>query len=283
MTGGRYKDDGRKRGRAGQVDRKRRLVLYPLCAHCEVEGIVRATTVIDHKIPLAFGGADTDENCQGLCDWHNAVKTALENASAGGGATHPDWLQKPQCPAVIICGPPCGGKSRCASEMITTDDVLVDLDAIAEAIDPQWKRTWSPELLNAALRRRNAILGALVHWKPANAGRLILVVSAPSPMERQWWSDKLGATIIVRDPGIVEATRRAIARDGRSDHVADWYKRRALPWSPKKAARKRLAVDEDGFPVQGADIGEDPTAAGPGASIGQAKNKSAPKRNIERK
>lgn len=283
MTGGRYKEDGRKRGRAGQVDRARRLVLFPLCAHCEAEGLVRAATIIDHKIPLAFGGLDIDDNCQGLCAWHNAVKTALENASAGGGASHPEWLQRPTCPALIVCGPPGGGKSRYVAEMAKADDVVVDLDEIAGRIDPEWKRTWSPDLLNAALRQRNAILGALLTWKPPGRACLILIVSAPSQSERLWWADKLGATIVVIDPGQEEATRRAQARDGRSDHVADWYKRRSLPWSPAKTARKRLAVDEDGFPMDPAGKAADISSADPSESLGQGNIKTARKRNTERK
>ena len=65
----------RKRGRAGQRDRARRLKLYPLCALCLLEGIVTQTDQIDHIIPLHKGGPDTDENCQGICLKHHEAKT----------------------------------------------------------------------------------------------------------------------------------------------------------------------------------------------------------------
>jgi 5-methylcytosine-specific restriction protein A len=265
--------DKRLRGRAGQAQRARRLALYPVCAHCEIEGIVRPTDIIDHIRPLAFGGEDTDENCQGLCNWHNAIKTAAENASAGGGASHPTWLERPKCPAVVICGPPCGGKSTLAREMRRDPDVLVDLDAIATSIDPHWGRTWTPDLLNQALRLRNAMLGELARRSPPNGGRLLFVVSAPTVAERQWWADRLGAAIMTRDPGEKVATARAIARDGRADHVAAWYKRSRLPWSPEKPARKRTGSDEDGFPITDAGSDQDAPAGRPGQRIGEPKPK----------
>lgn len=242
--------DNRKRGRAGQADRKRRLKAHPVCAECEKEGKVRKTDIIDHIIPLAFGGEDTDENTQGLCNWHNAIKTAAENASAGGGAAHPAWLERPKSPVLVVAGPPCGGKSTFAARLAKPGDVIIDLDEIATEIDPSWKRQWSPELLNKALRIRNAMLGEAAKRPIPNGGRIILVVGAPTDAERQWWIDRLGATLLVRDPGQEEATRRAIARDGRGDHVEAYYRRRALPWSPKKPPRKRTGSDEDGFPIE---------------------------------
>lgn len=193
-----YGSDNRKRGRAGQVQRQRRLKLFPVCAHCEAEGLVRATDVIDHKTSLAFGGDDTDENCQGLCNWHHAIKTALEDAAAGGGQSHPDWLSKPVNAALIVCGPPCSGKAAFAAEISKPGDVVVDLDAIAATIDPDWARTWTPDLLNKALRIRNAMLGEATRRALPGGGRLILVVPAPSPTERQWWAQRLGASIVLR-------------------------------------------------------------------------------------
>ena len=35
-----------------------------------------AADVIDHIVPLALGGLDTDENCRALCNVHHAVRTA---------------------------------------------------------------------------------------------------------------------------------------------------------------------------------------------------------------
>lgn len=68
----------RVQGRAGVALRARRLRLHPLCRQCQLEGRVSATTVIDHIVPLALGGPDTDANTQGLCDTCNLRKTEAD-------------------------------------------------------------------------------------------------------------------------------------------------------------------------------------------------------------
>jgi 5-methylcytosine-specific restriction protein A len=67
----------RIRGRKGQELRKRRLARTNyLCGHCRAKGIVRTATVVNHKIPLAHGGPDTDENTENLCADCDKVETA---------------------------------------------------------------------------------------------------------------------------------------------------------------------------------------------------------------
>lgn len=66
----------RLRGRAGQQQRDRRLrrTNY-LCEMCLPDRVSPAT-VVDHTIPLAHGGPDTDENTRNLCDDHHRQVTA---------------------------------------------------------------------------------------------------------------------------------------------------------------------------------------------------------------
>jgi 5-methylcytosine-specific restriction protein A len=67
----------RKRGYAAVEDRKRRRALHPLCCDCLAEGgRVTLTQVIDHVIPLAKGGPDSDDNVRGLCRRHHLKRTA---------------------------------------------------------------------------------------------------------------------------------------------------------------------------------------------------------------
>lgn len=72
--------DKRKRGRAGQRDRTEMLALEPLCRKCLERGLTVATTVIDHIVPLAWGGLDTRGNKQGLCDDCHNKKSKAERA-----------------------------------------------------------------------------------------------------------------------------------------------------------------------------------------------------------
>jgi len=67
----------RKRGRAGQAQRQRRLErTNGLCEMCMSEGRTTLATVVDHKQPLALGGSDEDRNTRNLCDEHHAKVTA---------------------------------------------------------------------------------------------------------------------------------------------------------------------------------------------------------------
>lgn len=66
----------RLEGRRGVKQRRRRLALYPLCRRCAEEGITTATEHINHIVPLAQDGPDTDENCEGLCEPCHKIITA---------------------------------------------------------------------------------------------------------------------------------------------------------------------------------------------------------------
>lgn len=58
----------RLRGHAGVAQRKRRLERTNyLCERCLSRGAVCVATVVDHIVPLAHGGADTDSNTRNLC------------------------------------------------------------------------------------------------------------------------------------------------------------------------------------------------------------------------
>lgn len=73
--------DGRLRGRAGKARRLRIWALDPHCAKC---GDAVAYDVkphafeVDHKVRLADGGKDEDENLQVLCIPCHEDKTAME-------------------------------------------------------------------------------------------------------------------------------------------------------------------------------------------------------------
>lgn len=66
----------RLRGRRGVEQRKRRLMLEPLCRDCKEQGRITAATVPDHITPLALGGTDTDDNIRCLCKPCHDKRTA---------------------------------------------------------------------------------------------------------------------------------------------------------------------------------------------------------------
>ncbi len=66
----------RLRGRRAVTQRLRRLQAEPLCRDCASRGIVRASTVPDHIVPLTKGGSDDDSNIRCLCADCHAMRTA---------------------------------------------------------------------------------------------------------------------------------------------------------------------------------------------------------------
>jgi 5-methylcytosine-specific restriction protein A len=45
---------------------------------CEAEGLTTLATVVNHKLPLAHGGLDVDENTENLCKRHDDEVTAKQ-------------------------------------------------------------------------------------------------------------------------------------------------------------------------------------------------------------
>lgn len=67
----------RLRGRAGVEQRRRRLARSSyLCEDCQADGRTRLADVVDHIVPLAKGGPDTDDNTRNLCHDHHRARTA---------------------------------------------------------------------------------------------------------------------------------------------------------------------------------------------------------------
>jgi 5-methylcytosine-specific restriction protein A len=45
---------------------------------CDDEGLTTLATIVNHIIPLAHGGEDTDENTENLCAKHDEIVTAQQ-------------------------------------------------------------------------------------------------------------------------------------------------------------------------------------------------------------
>lgn len=67
-------------GRALQRARDKLFARDPLCAECKKHGRVTIATIRDHKLALAFGGEDVEENTQGLCGPCHDAKSKTEAA-----------------------------------------------------------------------------------------------------------------------------------------------------------------------------------------------------------
>lgn len=216
----------------------------PLCVSCLAKGIVKASQVADHVTP--HKGDETvfwDGQLQALCKDCHDLKSIVEDASAGGTAqTHPEWLPKPACRVVLVCGPPGSGKTTWAKAQATKQDLVVDLDDCFEAVCGAHGHEAEHTHLTAALRYRNKLLAGLA----SRQGTAYVIVSAPTILERNWWTDKLGASVQLLDPGLRVIESRVAGK--RLQAARTWYaKAKANDWkNPNKQG-----FNEDGSPIGG--------------------------------
>lgn len=68
----------RKRGRAGMRERHQVLAEEPFCRRCMAQGREIAADVVDHIVPLAWGGSDDRGNKQPLCHQCHDAKSLEE-------------------------------------------------------------------------------------------------------------------------------------------------------------------------------------------------------------
>lgn len=242
----------RLRGRAAVAQRQRRLTLEPVCRHCSALGKTTIAEEVDHIVPLAFGGTDTDDNVQSLCIPCHAVKSAGEDTGKGGASNHPTWLSPSAVPLTIVCGPPCAGKTTYVRQHADANDLVIDLDEIVAGLRPShrhWSGTRDPDLLNRSIRVRNALLGSLARRAH---GKAWFIVAAPTTFERDWWGSQLGGDVVVLDPGREECKRRALAQQTPAAvrGVDAWHLASRKSWKPPV---KRQGIvkgnDANGWPL----------------------------------
>lgn len=217
----------------------------PLCVRCKANGLVVASQVADHVTPHKGDESSfwTGE-LQALCKTCHDLKSIVEDDSAGGTAqTHPEWLPKPACPVILVCGAPGAGKTTWAKSQAGKADTVIDLDDCFTAVCGVHGHKADREFLRPALRYRNKLLANLAQQRQ---GKAYVIVGAPSVKERAWWADKLSASVELIDPGKQEVERRVTGQ--RLKAAMEWY---ASAKSGEWRNPNGLAFTEDGTPIGG--------------------------------
>jgi len=75
-------DVTRIRGRQRQAARTRLFQRQPFCEPCQARGQLVLATIRDHRIPLAEGGDEIEQNEQAICARCHAEKTQQESQRA---------------------------------------------------------------------------------------------------------------------------------------------------------------------------------------------------------
>jgi predicted kinase len=149
---------------------------------------------------------------------------------------------------VLICGPPCSGKSTLARQLATTHPgLIVDRDDIAQRLGSPHPWNHPRHITTAAEREMQAQLDYI-----ANTGDITAYVvrSLPDPVDREQLATRLGATVTLLDPGQRECERRA-----RADHrpqwtygaITNWYKRTQPTDRPTRTPRSKRSTTERGY------------------------------------
>lgn len=86
----------------------------------------------------------------------------------------------------IVAGPPCSGKTTYVAEHKKENDLVIDLDALQQALGSDNTHGHNPALLPFALEARDAIINRL--GRPHDLNHVWIIRTAPTNKERrQWW------------------------------------------------------------------------------------------------
>lgn len=189
--------------------------------------------VVDHIVPHR-GDPELfwdERNLQTVSKaYHDSEKQSLE--ARGRVSYRPAWVKPSAVPVTLVCGPPASGKTTWVEACATAQDVVIDLDHIVAGLSGQpmthmWDRQkwWS-----AAIRKRNSMLGAL---SQRSEGSAWVIMTAPTPKEREFWRRQLVDVRVVVLAKPVHVCAANAARDGDRDlsqtmvAVRDWWNRYA--------------------------------------------------------
>lgn len=127
----------------------------------------------------------------------------------------------------IITGPTCSGKTTHVTEHAAPGDIVIDLDAIANALTPGTPRTH--DYPDHVRRIASAARTTAIEKATRTPGVTVWIIHAnPTPADLARYHH-LGYTITTLDPGrdIVEARVKAERPPGWMAHAAAWYTRHA--------------------------------------------------------
>ncbi|MFC8176539.1 HNH endonuclease [Streptomyces sp. NPDC057325] len=189
----------------------------PLCrAQCG-----RPPRVVDHIRPhrgdplLAFDRA----NLQAMCKPCHDGKTAHETGFAGAGPKRVGAVE-----VTLVCGPPCSGKTSYVRERAERGDLVVDWDALAQALGSPHPHDHPRPLVPFIAEARDAVVARLE--RRHDVARVWIIATAPRASDRARLAPE-GARTVLLATAEDECVRRA-RRDGRPpgtiDAIETWWR-----------------------------------------------------------
>lgn len=86
--GAEHRGSAASRGYGSEWTKLRTRIMYRdcgLCQVCKAKGLVTPAHAVDHIVPKAAGGSDSEGNLQAICNLCHAAKTRLEAAAGMRG------------------------------------------------------------------------------------------------------------------------------------------------------------------------------------------------------
>ena len=118
---------------------------------------------------------------------------------------------------IVVCGPPASGKTTYVREHMRVGDLVVDLDAIMQAISFQTHRSPETEnLLPVALELRKYVY-RIIDESRVHAYRCWIIECLPCEEEREAMQERFNAEIIEMQTSYGECIRRALQDPNRLD------------------------------------------------------------------
>jgi 5-methylcytosine-specific restriction enzyme A len=138
-------------------------------------------------------------------------------------AAYPAWLKRARVPVTVIVGPHGNGVAGYLARHAGPSDLVIDKHAIMAKLSGR-RPALSADWIIPALTHRNAELAKLATAEgSAGVNRAWLIEQSPRDWQRRFWADRLGADIVVLDPGIETARAAARAEGWEARWVDRWY------------------------------------------------------------
>ena len=194
---------------------------------CQVHGpkCQGTATEVDHIVPVVDGGAWFDEaNLRASC--------GPCNRGRANGAR--DKWQRAGTRIILVVGPPGAGKTSHVRTHRRPGDLVVDYDALAEALGSDVTHDHGQGMHGVVSAARNAVLSALRGGR-ADVRRAWIISANPDAESIFPWHER-----VVVDPGRGEAIRRAQAAGRPARWLAlidEWYAARAAPVQAESPSR----------------------------------------------
>lgn len=192
--GGRRRVVAGPRSRQGYTRRERIRRADAVRAHVEQHGWVcpgwqrdphpAENLTADHIVPTGLGGEQSGE-----------LRVLCRSCNSARGSSMAD-KRAPGLEVVLVAGPPCAGKNRYISEYADHDDLVLDLDALSEAMSLAGTYEFIEAHLPIVTEARDAALERLLLGNH-KVRRCWVISTAPERKRRAYYRQRYGARSVV--------------------------------------------------------------------------------------